>query len=201
VLLLTIAHQGEAQEFIKRKHTQTAEFHFNGLYRSQEELLLLTGEGIQMTTLRLASVCTYFGQRIDRVLNLGIAGSLDPSLQINQFYGIHRVHHELAGKPGYPSFNCKETSSHLDCVTSLLRVLNHDYAATLQKIAPIVDRELWAIASVCQLFHLPFKSYKLISDQAGITTDSPGIKAEGEKTGKHLFDFYKNLTLTKEVWD
>ena len=201
MLLLVIAHEGEAREFIRRKHTQTVEFHFTGLFRCDDELLLLSGEGIQMTTLRLSAVCTYFANKIDRVLNLGIAGGLDPTLQVNQFYGIHTVHHELKGAPTYPSFHCKVTGSQLACVTALQRVLDDAYAASLSKIAPIVDRELWAVGSVCQLFRLPFKSYKLISDQAGSGTNQARVIDGAEMIGKHLFDFYKNLSLVREAWD
>lgn len=201
MLLLVIAHEGEAREFIRRKHTQAVEFHFSGLFRCADELLLVSGEGIQMATLRLSAVCTYFANKIDRVLNLGIAASLDPALQFNQFYGIHVVHHELKGSAGYPSFTCKDTGSQLACVSALQRVLDDIYAVSLSNIAPIVDRELWAVGSVCQLFRLPFKSYKLISDQAGSATNHARIVAGKELIGKHLFDFYKNLSLVREAWD
>ena len=201
MLLLVIAHEGEAREFIKRKHTQAVDFHFKGLFRCADELLLVSGEGIQMTTMRLSAVCTYFAHKIERVLNLGIAGALDPALQMNQFYGIHLVHHQMKDDPGYPSFTCKETGSRLACVTALQRVLDDRYAASLQEIAPIVDRELWAIGSVCQLFRLPFKSYKLISDRAGSQTKHRTVMAEKGKFAKHLFDFYKNLSLVRETWD
>ncbi len=58
MLLLTIAHHGEAQEFIRRKYKQTVEFHFKGLYRSDDGMLLICGEGIQIATMRLCS-CLY----------------------------------------------------------------------------------------------------------------------------------------------
>ena len=75
MLLLTIAHRGEAQEFLNRTFTQAVDFHFPGVYRDGDQLLLLTGEGIEQAILRISSVLTYFGSKIDRVLNMGIAGA------------------------------------------------------------------------------------------------------------------------------
>ena len=201
MLLLTIAHQGEAKEFIKRKHTQAVDFHFPGVYRDDKEILLITGEGIQLTTLRMTALCTYFSNKIDRVINMGIAGSLDSSLQLNQIYGIRSVHHEYHGEQGYPSFQCMETHSRFDCVSATKRVDNDIYAQSLEKIAPIVDRELWAIGSVCNQFNLPFKSYKLISDSAGKSTNDQQVKSRAISFSKHLFDFYKNLSLSKAEWN
>ena len=200
MLLLTLAHRGEALEFIKRKFTQSTEFHFPGVYRSEHDLLVLTTEGVQNTTMRLSSVLTYFGQRIDRVINLGIAGGLDDKLQLNQVYGIREVYHEFTGDMEFPSFRCKETHSKLDCVTAVRRVLDQAYIEQLKKIAPIVDRELWAVGAVCDHFKLPFKSYKLISDRAGERTNQDEVKSRASFFSKHLFDFYKNLSLTQEEW-
>jgi nucleoside phosphorylase len=135
------------------------------------------------------------------VINIGIAGSLDSSIQLNQIYGIRSVHHEHYGVKGYPSFQCMETHSRFDCVSAARRVDNDIYAKSLEKIAPIVDRELWAIGSVCNHFNLPFKSYKLISDFAGKSTDDQQIKSRAISFSKHLFDFYKNLSLTKADWN
>ena len=200
MLLLTMAHHGEAQEFIKRKYTQPTDFYFRGIFRSNEDILLLTGEGIQNTTIRMTAVCTYFGNKIDRVLNMGIAGALDPSLQLNQIYGIRRVSHEFSNDNEYGSFTCVKTFSKFDCITACRRVNDDKYVADLKNKAQIVDRELWAIGSVSRHFNLPFKSYKLISDYAGNTTDSGQIKENAIDFSKHLFDFYKNLSLTKEEW-
>jgi nucleoside phosphorylase len=201
MLLLTIAHHGEAQEFIKRKYKQTVDFHFNGLYRSEDGMLLVSGEGLQMTSLRLTAVYTYFSHQIDYVINMGIAGSLSSELQLNQIYGIRTVHHEMKGNDGFPSFNCKETLSKMDCVSAHQSVLTDQHARDLSPLADIVDRELWAVGSVCQLFSLPFKSYKLISDKAGGQTNGKEIISKAPKFSKHLFDFYKNLSLAKETWE
>jgi nucleoside phosphorylase len=181
--------------------TQAVTFHFSGLFRFQDEFLLLSGEGIQMTTLRMTAVCTYFSHLIDRVLNIGIAGSLDEHLQLNQIYGIHTVYHQPSGGETFPAFACRETHSKVNCVTAKKAVLDDQYARELAKIAAVTDRELWAVGSVCNFFNLPFKSYKLVSDRAGAETDPQKIKSQAALISKHLFDFYKSLSLVKEEWE
>jgi nucleoside phosphorylase len=197
MLLIVIAHRAEAQEFINRKFKQEVDFHFKGLFRSNEDMLLISGEGIQNTTMRLTSVYTYFSHQIDRIINFGIAGSLNKNYQINQIYGIHGVFHELIH---YPSYQCKETFSQVDCISALQPVLDGEYAGRLSANAGVVDRELWAIGAVCTLFAIPFKSYKLISDIAGDQTNIKEIKKNAPQFSKHLFDFYKKLSLAKEEW-
>jgi nucleoside phosphorylase len=200
MLLLTIAHRGEAQEFIKKTFTQPVDFHFPGVYRGGEDLLLLTNEGVESAILRVSSILTYFGNKIDRVLNMGIAGALLPSLQLNQIYGIRRILHQNNGEKEFPSFLCKETHSKTDCVSASKGIFDNEYAQSLRKFAPIVDRESWGIAFVCNEFGLPVKSYKLISDYAGEKTNIEEIKSKASDYSKHMFDFYKNLSLTKESW-
>jgi nucleoside phosphorylase len=196
MILLTFAHKGEAQEFIKRKHTIAVDFYFEGIYRNDNELLIVTKEGLQSTTERLASVCTYFGNKIKLVINFGIAGSLSKRLQINQIYGIQKVFLEPLQSAKSPIFTTYEQNSRIDCITAFNPVLDDSYAYNLAKIAQVVDRELWACASVCALFRLPLKSYKLISDKAGSKTASEQIRNRTSQYSKHLFDFYKKLDLS-----
>jgi purine-nucleoside phosphorylase len=91
MLLLTFAHKNEAHVFIERKHTLPVDFSFPGLYRGDDQLLLITGEGVTSTLQKLSTVCEYFGGKLHQVLNLGVAGSLTSDLQVNQIYGIRKV--------------------------------------------------------------------------------------------------------------
>jgi len=200
MLLLTIAHRGEAQEFIKRTFTQPVDYYFRGVYQGNEDLLLITGEGIEAAIIRVSSVLTYFGNKIDRVLNMGIAGSLIPSLQINQIYGIRDVYHEYHNENTYQKFSCKETHSKTDCITATRNVADKNYAFSLSQLAAICDKELWGIGLTCNQYQIPIKSYKLISDHAMENTDSEVIKSRSSLFSKHLFDFYKNLSLSKDSW-
>jgi hypothetical protein len=86
----------------------------------------------------------------------------------------------------------------MDCITARKSVTDPIYAQALSKIAPIVDRELWGIGYSCINYGISFKSYKLISDFAGGTISEKDIKSKSAIYSKHLFDFYKNLSLTKE---
>jgi hypothetical protein len=200
MLLLTIAHKGEAQEFIKRSFTQPADFHFSGIYRDGDNILLLTGEGIESAIFRVSSVLTYFGSRINRVMNMGIAGALKDNLQINQIYGIRKVYHQSYSDQKNSYILCKETHGKMDCITAQKSVRDPIYAQTLSTIAPIVDRELWGIGYSCMNYGISFKSYKLISDYASENISEKDIKSKSPIYSKHLFDFYKNLSITKESW-
>ena len=197
---MTIAHRGEAQEFIKRTFTQPVDFYFQGVYRGGEDFLLLTGEGIETSIIRVSSVLTYFGSKIDRILNMGIAGSLVSSLQINQIYGIRNVYHQFYPEIDYPKFSCKETFSKTDAITATRRVTEKNYARSLRKTAQICDRELWGIGLTCNQFQIPFKSYKLISDYAGENSEPENIKSKSSLYSKHLYDFYTKLSLSKNSW-
>ena len=195
MLLLSIAHRGEATEFIRRKHNLPVDFYFSGLYRSENELLLLSGAGIHSTHKRIKKVCHYFGSKIQAVVNFGIAGSLDSRLETNQIYAIRNSYHETAPE-WYKSIDSR---SKYDCVTAVNDVLENTYAQVLARIAHITDRELWAIASVCAYFDLPFRAYKLISDIAGSHADQSTIIRNSHVYSKHLFDFYTKLKLTKSI--
>jgi nucleoside phosphorylase len=131
---------------------------------------------------------------------MGIAGALASALQINQIYGIRHVYREYHDESDHISFSCKETHSKTDCITAVRGVSDEGYVQFLKKFAPICDRELWGIGLTCDQYQIPFKSYKLISDYAGIGTDIEKIKSRASEYSKHLFDFYKNLSLTKDSW-
>jgi len=198
MILLTFAHMGEAQHFIRRKHTQPVDFFFDGVYRTDDEMLVITREGLQATTERVSAVCTYFRSRISQVINFGIAGSLDEQLELNQIYGIRYVFLEINGECFERKFKTANSRAKKDCVTASKRVLNDHCAEKLSGFAHIVDRELWAIASVCKLFRIPFQAYKLISDRAGNSTSTAEVKEKSELFSKHLFDFYKKLQLSQK---
>jgi hypothetical protein len=79
-------------------------------------------------------------------------------------------------------------------------VLDTGYKQSLRQVAPIVDRELWGIGFTCRKYGVSFKSYKLISDYGEENIKSDEIKSNALYYSKHLFDFYKKLSLTKESW-
>ena len=195
MLLLTMAHKNEAGIFIERKHTLPVDFTFPGLYRGEDQLLLLTGEGVTSTLKKVNTVCNYFGSKIQQVINLGIAGSLRSDLQLNQIYGIRKVFYEPYLQTAEKTYTTSNDRASFDCITSFQPVLTPEYARNLAMFAQIVDRELWATAHICTTHNLPFYAYKLISDQAGEQTDQEIIRQQAREYSVHLFDFYKKLQL------
>jgi nucleoside phosphorylase len=188
-----MAHKDEGSVFIERKHTLPVEFSFPGLYRGEDQLLLLTGEGVTSTLKKVHTVCEYFGNKIDRVINLGIAGSLRSDLQINQVYGIRKIFYEPYLHTAEKTYITSNDRASFDCITSFQTVKTSEYARQLAMFAQIVDRELWATAHVCKSFNLPCYAYKLVSDQAGEQTDQEAIRQKAKEYSTHLFDFYKKL--------
>ena len=201
MILLMFAHRGEAQEFIRRKHNIPVDFYFSGVYRSDDEILLLTNGGIQLTRERMTSICTYFGKNISRVINLGIAGSLTDQLQQNQVYAIRTIYHEPDEDALHPSFTCADKKSKIDCVTVREPILDNDSVKGLANIAQVVDQELWACAAVSKHFNLPLRAYKLISDKVRDGSSAVFIKSQAATYSKHLFDFYKKLDLSTMKFD
>ena len=189
MFLITFAHKAEAQEFIKRKHNIPVEFYFSGIYRHEDELLLLTGTGVQPAIDKIRMVIDYYGKKVTGILNLGIAGALDNTLQINQIYGIRNVY--LEGKTEY--FKTANLRGQIDCISANKAVTNEDYARRLAKKAQSVDMELWGCAKISLEYNLPLKSYKLISDYAGSDTNKSDIRQNAQQYSRHLFDFYKKL--------
>jgi nucleoside phosphorylase len=189
MLLITIAHKGEALEFIRRKHTLKADFYFSGLYRHDQELLLLTGDKPDNVKARVCAVFDYFGNKISNVLNFGIAGGLDRELQLNQIYGVKRVVFES----GQEYITTDNRRGQVVCMTVLKPVMNDHYATQLSPRAQVVDQELWDLAQICREYNIGLKSYKLISDYAGSETDTALIRSNKELYSRHLFDFYKKL--------
>ena len=131
-----------------------------------------------------------FHQNASQVINLGIAGSLDKNIQLGEIYSIRKVFREGVAPNSFPVFRSFDDTAQADCITAEKRVVEKSYATSLAPFAPIADRELWAIASVCSRFNLPFRAYKLISDRAGEDTDTSGIKRRALEFSSRLYEYY-----------
>ncbi len=188
MIILTFAHKGEAAEFIRRKHTLRVDFYFSGLYRNYDELLLVTGS--RQHAARLEKVCSYFGDRIEAVLNLGIAGGLHAEMEMNQIYGIrHIIHEQQEGR-----YDCVSSRAGSTCITVEEPATDdHHRSALRDRGADCADMEIWWQAEFCNRINLPFQSYKLISDTANLSSDQKDIIEAASFFSKHLFDFYKKL--------
>lgn len=196
--LLVFAHRGEAQAFLKGRNFREVDFAFNGVFQSEKELLLLCGEGLDAAEERLSTLLGAFGKDISLVLNFGIAGSLSDSLTPGEIYPIRAAYREPEAAQALPDFRSADPNALIDCISAQRRVLTLAYAKRLAPFAPIVDRELWAIASLCADYNLPFLAYKLISDRAGVDTSALDFKRRARQFSEQLFDFYTSHLLNIE---
>ncbi|MBG08684.1 MAG: hypothetical protein CME68_07990 [Halobacteriovoraceae bacterium] len=172
--LIAIAHRAEAQAFLKSRHLalKPEAFAFDGLYYSTEHnlALLLTGEGVQSATEKLAALCGAKHNKIQEIINLGVAGILEnsPQFELGGVKEIRTAYHDLGHKMEFKSFSTSSQTSpfHLcDIVTSSKRALKKKDCEELLPFAPLVDRETWAIGSVANRFQIPFRSLKVLSDK------------------------------------
>lgn len=200
--LIVMAHNAEAQAFFKELKLTEQSQYCSHLYGNSDFYLLITGEGIQTTTERLSFVLGCLHGKISAVINLGIAGSLENFIEVDQIYPIRTCYQESQQKMAFKSYTTATSQTKVDLVTSNQRVLNRDYAQNLSNFAQIVDREAWAIGSVCYNFNLPWECFKYISDRAGKDLEiCQRIKEKSLDFSYALFDYYFDNISKKEVLD
>lgn len=162
--LLTFAHRGEAQAFLSSSNFKPVDFFFEGLLKSEDTYLLITGEGAQSSGEKTISTLARFTDEIDEVINLGVAGSLTDKLKKDDLIWVRTAYAHHAEKLEFKSFTAGTAGEH-DCMTAFARVLDIEEKKKLSLFANVVDRELWAVASAAHLFKKPFRSLKIISDE------------------------------------
>lgn len=161
--LLVFAHRGEAQAFFQYYEFTPVNFYFTGLFKSEKYLLLITGEGPKEASEKTVAVLSSFKPEIGQVINLGVAGSLNPKLKIKDIVWIRSCYAQAQSKMEFKSFTT-DYHSKLDCITSFQRVTLPEERKLLSSFADLVDRELWSILSACHLFKIEGLSLKVISD-------------------------------------
>ena len=165
--LLTFAHRGEAQAFLAAFVFKPVEFFFDGLLKSDEYYLLITGEGPHTASEKTITVLAKFNEEITEVLNIGVAGSLTNKLKKQDLVWVRTAYAHHAERLEFKSFsslNPKDMKSPNDCMTAFSRMLSNEEKKKLSHFASLVDRELWAVASAANLFKIPFRALKIISD-------------------------------------
>ena len=189
--LLTFAHRGEAKAFLKNDQFLPVPFLFDGLYKNEHRFLLIHGEGLQTTSEKLAVVCGAFREKIHAVINLGVCGSLkENSFKMGDVYPIRTCYKEGEFK----SFSTPLKNA-VDIISSKERVLNQDYAKNLSFFAPLVDREAWAVGSICHLLNLPFYSFKLISDYSDNEDICQLISSKSEEISQTLYNYFLQVKI------
>lgn len=192
--LLTFAHRGEAQAFFSAYTFSPVEFFFDGLFRSEQFFLLITGEGSQIASEKTISVLATYNFEIDEVFNIGVAGSLNPKCKKNDLFWIRTSYAHHAERLEFKSFSSKNKTAVNDCMTAFARVLDPGERLKFSHFANIVDRELWAVASAAHLFKKPIESLKIISDDQ--TTSANDIcqlvKEEAPALSEKLLKEFQN---------
>lgn len=187
MILLTFAHRGEAQVFLKENNWKSHP-NFNDLYVSEELALLITKEGSFQSSIALSRALGLY-PHITKVINLGIAGSLTKDLQKFDIIQIKNCYAE----DEYKSFSLICEIPHIpsfDCITSKKRILNNDDGKLMAVVAPIVDRELWGLSFVCKESNIPLQSIKLISDHIGDVEFCKIVKEESLDFSDRLYQFF-----------
>jgi hypothetical protein len=185
--LLTFAHRGEAQHFLKEGNYTSLPFIFDGAYRNSDSFLLITGEGLKNASEKTAAFCGAFSDEIKEVFNIGVAGALSPSIELGVIYSIRSSYAE----DQFKSYSSLESASKIDCISSHKRVFDIKEAAHLECFANLVDRELWSIGAIATLFKVPFHAIKLASDRVGENSEiCQVIKDQAPEFSARLYDFF-----------
>ena len=186
MILIHCAHRGEARAFIQQLSLKRLSEEVLELYANDEVILLVCGEGIYASLERVSAVLGKY-PKITEVINYGICGILNESkAELDHIYSIKSVY---AMDEHGPVFQSYHSDKGLDCLTYHDRVTTSEVAAKLKPFAPLVDRELWAVARACSLHKIPFKSYKLTSDIAG-TAECMDIKNKSDIYAQKLLEHY-----------
>ena len=189
--LLTFAHRGEAQYFLEKDNYVVVEFQFARLFRNDKNFLLVTGEGLDTAEKVLSVFFPVYRSAIENVVNMGIGGALNNTLELEKIHSIKKINREN----GNETFQSADVYAKIDCISAENRVNNKTYRKQLGKYAQIVDRELWACAKLANEFKKNIYSYKLISDFADEKTDQKKIKLKAKELSKKLYHFYQTLNI------
>lgn len=197
--LLTFAHRGEALAFLAAENYKPVEFIFDGLLKSDSHYLLITGEGTQSASEKTIATLTRFGEEIDEVLNLGVAGSLSQKIKKFDLVWVRTAYAHHAERLEFKSFTSQSKKTSVDCMTAFTRILHHDEKKKLALFADLVDRELWAIASAAHLFKKDYRALKIVSDDLSASEADicQFVKEEAPLYSEKLLAEYKNQPLIK----
>lgn len=198
VKLLIFAHRGEAQAFFDHFDYKPIDFIFNGLFKSDNHYLLLTGEGLKESLEKTVATLTELRKEITEIVNIGIAGSLTPKLKINDIVWIRSSYAQAYEKLEFKSYTTNHHSS-VDCISTNKRITSTEEKKELSHIADVVDRELWSVASASNLFKLPFLSLKLISDDLESEDFCKLVKEDAPKLSKIMLDEYLKFISQKRT--
>ena len=163
MILLVFAHLAEARAFLAHGSWTRIIDPQVEIYQKSGVSLLICGEGMQNATEKTGYALSLL-KEVSEVWNWGVAGSLNAKTEKQSIYEIRKVLAERYARE--PEFRTYTLSGTCDIVSARSRSLSMEQANFLENFAPLVDRELWAIASVCQFYKKPLRAWKLVSDNA-----------------------------------
>jgi adenosylhomocysteine nucleosidase len=189
--LITMAHPGEAQGVIEEFKLKRLS---PDLYLSDEMVLLITGEGPFEAATKTAMIISKY--KIQEIINLGFAGSLSTELKVGEVYPVRTVYLLQQLKPGFKTFQSFEKG--VDCLTSFERILDPEKAQQLKGLGHLVDREAWGVATAAKTAGLPFKAFKIVSDNAGTLDACELVKERARDLAFPLSSHLKKYLNIKE---
>lgn len=199
--LFCFAHFGEAQAFIRHFELKPKAFYFEGIFEGDNHFLLLTNEGEQNTSERISAALSALHPQINQVYNIGIAGALNDKLHLGEIHEIRTAYAFQGLEPKFRSFTLSKEAG-IDCISSDKRVVTKEFAQKLSNFAGLVDRELWAVASSCQLLKKPLSAYKLISDNPLIQSEfeiCEPVKEKAAGFSEQLLNYFLSEQKTQKV--
>jgi len=186
--LLVFAHRGEAFSFLHHDQYLPEKFHFDGLFFSEEKksYLLITGEGPKEACEKTVAVLSSYKDKIDQVVNIGLAGSLTPKLKKHDIAWVRTSYAHNSTKMEFKSYTANFHSK-IDCLTSFHRVMEQSEKKALSSFADIVDRELWSIMSASHLLKVDCLALKIISDENEESDFCETVKSEAKVFSEFLY--------------
>jgi nucleoside phosphorylase len=160
--LITLAHHGEAQGVIELFNLKRISA---DVFGNEQLKLILTGEGPFEAAVKTSLAINK--ENIKSIINLGIAGSLSSDLKIGDLVEVRTLYLVQDQKLQFKTFQA--AGAMVDCLTCFERILDQEKIKPLKGFGDIVDREAWGVAFAAKAAALPFRSFKIISDEAGTT--------------------------------
>jgi hypothetical protein len=94
----------------------------------------------------------------------------------------------------FKSFSTSSKSG-VDIISAKERINKSDNAKSLSFFAPLVDREAWAIGSVCTLLNIPFYSFKIVSDYSNSEDICQLVSSQSEEISESLYKYFSQLKI------
>lgn len=182
--LFVFAHLNEAQTFINRLNLENENIFLKNVFSKNDNLLIVTGEGIYNVLMKLTALLVLKMDLITHIINFGIAGRLDPDLNINACYEISTV------VRNNKKYVLNSQISGISCITTDHYISSEAEAEKYFNKGQVVDMELWGIVQAAGFFNIPVHAVKLISDDTRKAMPLKDIKKNAKFYSDQLFDYF-----------